>query len=203
MPAHPGLPGLLYTVPLGCGRPLLAQASARDSWKLTGKSGFVSCGVLFLSLGSWCTQNFVCALQESVSPVLWKFYNQNALAFKVKFPLPDLEVRESVVGPRTFATVQELLWYNSPVCGSFAWWLSGGDNGDLLQEDLCHTQCLLGLLQPEPLSLWWPLLTRASAEDTQILNGRCGSVSCGVSGSWDTQGFVWVLRVSGRYRIWH
>ena len=33
-----------------------------------------------------------------------------------------------------------------------AWWLYGGANGDLLQEDLCHTQHLLGLLQPEPLS---------------------------------------------------
>ena len=30
----------------------------------------------FLSPGSWCTRGFVCALQESVSPVLWKFCNQ-------------------------------------------------------------------------------------------------------------------------------
>ena len=29
---------------------------------------------------------FVCTLQESVSPVLWKFCNQIPLAFKVKFP---------------------------------------------------------------------------------------------------------------------
>ena len=34
-----------------------------------------------------------------------------------------------------------------------------------------------------------PLLTRAFAEDTQTLKGRSGSVSCGVSGSWCTQGF--------------
>ena len=27
-------------------------------------------GLLLLSLGSWCTQGFVCALQESVSPAL-------------------------------------------------------------------------------------------------------------------------------------
>ena len=40
---------------------------------------------LFLSPGSWCTQGFVCALQESVSPVLWKFCNQIPLASKVKF----------------------------------------------------------------------------------------------------------------------
>ena len=31
-------------------------------------------GSLLLSPGSWCAQGFVCALQESVSPVLWKFW---------------------------------------------------------------------------------------------------------------------------------
>ena len=31
-------------------------------------------GSLLLSLGSWCTQGSVCALQESVSPVLCKFW---------------------------------------------------------------------------------------------------------------------------------
>ena len=31
-------------------------------------------GSLLLSLGSWCTQGFVCALQESVSPDLCKFW---------------------------------------------------------------------------------------------------------------------------------
>ena len=41
---------------------------------------------LLLSHFSWCTQCFVCALQESVSPVLWKFCNQIPLAFKVEFP---------------------------------------------------------------------------------------------------------------------
>ena len=40
---------------------------------------------LLLSPGSWCTQGFVCALQESVSAVLWKFCNQIPLASKVKF----------------------------------------------------------------------------------------------------------------------
>ena len=31
-------------------------------------------GSLLVSPGSWCTQGFVCALQESVSPVLCKFW---------------------------------------------------------------------------------------------------------------------------------
>ena len=43
-------------------------------------------GSLLLSLRSWCAQGFVCALQESVSPVLWKFCNQIPLASEVKFP---------------------------------------------------------------------------------------------------------------------
>ena len=43
-------------------------------------------GSLLLSSGSWCTLGFVCALQESVSPILWKFFNQVPLAFIVKFP---------------------------------------------------------------------------------------------------------------------
>ena len=50
--------------PRPCSRPPLTQASARDSWTLTGKSGSVTVGSL-LSPGSWCTQCFVCALQES------------------------------------------------------------------------------------------------------------------------------------------
>ena len=41
---------------------------------------------LLLSPRFWCIQRFVCALQESVSPVLGKFCNQITLASKVKFP---------------------------------------------------------------------------------------------------------------------
>ena len=43
-------------------------------------------GSLLLSPRFWCIQCFVCALQESVSPVLGKFCNQITLASKVKFP---------------------------------------------------------------------------------------------------------------------
>ena len=79
---------------------------------------------LRLSPGSWSAQGFVCALHESLFPVLWMFCNQIPLAFKVKIPwefsipLLDPQVGKSIVGPRTFITVRELLWYNcSPVCG--------------------------------------------------------------------------------------
>ena len=87
-------------------------------------------GTLFLSLGSWCTQGFICALQESVSPALWKFCNQIPLASKVKLPrgsqsfcqIPRLGNLLWVLElSRTFLTVREYLWYNcSAVCGSSA-----------------------------------------------------------------------------------
>ena len=63
------------SVPPTCSRPPLTHTSARYSWTLTGKSGSVSRGVTTLLLpGSWCTQGSVCALQESISPVLCKFW---------------------------------------------------------------------------------------------------------------------------------
>ena len=52
-----------------------------QSWASLSQSLVIS---LLLSPGSWYAQGFVCALKESVSPVLWKFCNQIPLAFKVK-----------------------------------------------------------------------------------------------------------------------
>ena len=60
--------------PRPCHRPLLTHVCARESWTLMGKSGSGSRGVTAPFPGSWCTQSFVCALQESVSPVLGKFW---------------------------------------------------------------------------------------------------------------------------------
>ena len=51
-----------------------------------GSLGQSLVGSLLLSPGFWCIQHFVFALQESVSPGLWKFCNQITLASKVKFP---------------------------------------------------------------------------------------------------------------------
>ena len=89
-------------------------------------------GSLLLSPGSWCLQGFVCALQESVSPVLCKF-----------------------------------------------WQLSGGVDGDLLQEGLCHTHVYC---TQSPCPRGRPLLTRTSTGDTQTLKHRSGSVSVGSPG---------------------
>ena len=68
---------LLHSVP-----PTLKQATANphlcqrllDTPGQVWVSLFV--GSLLLSPGSWCIQGSVFALQESVSPVPWKFCNQ-------------------------------------------------------------------------------------------------------------------------------
>ena len=85
------IPKLIYLVPLTPQQALLTHASSGDSWTLTGKTPGHSLTQslvksLLLSPGSWHTKGFACALQESVSPMLWKFCNQVSLALKFKFP---------------------------------------------------------------------------------------------------------------------
>ena len=55
-------------------RPPLAHASSRDSWTLVGKSGSVSCGVTAPFFWVLVHTDSVCALPESVSPVLCNFW---------------------------------------------------------------------------------------------------------------------------------
>ena len=129
-------------------------------------------GSLLLSSGFWCTQGFVCALQESVSLVLWNLCNQIPFSSKVKFSgvsqsLCQIPVWEPVVGPRTFLTVQEFLWYNcSAVCGSSAQQLCGRVNSNLLQEGLCHRLCDPENCTQSPCPCSRPLLTYTSAGDS-------------------------------------
>ena len=120
-------------------------------------------GSLLLSPGSWCTQGFVCALQESVSPVLWKFCNQIPLAFKVKFPggsqslcqIPRLG--NLVWVPELSQQCKNFIGINcSPACRLSAGWFCGG----------AHTLCLPGPLQPEALS-------PGKATDDPCLHRRC------------------------------
>ena len=60
--------------PLPCSRPPPTHTSAGDSWTLWASLGGSLVGALLLSPGSWFAQGFVCALQESVSPVRCKFW---------------------------------------------------------------------------------------------------------------------------------
>ena len=103
-------------------------------------------GSLLLSPRSWCAQGFLCALQESVSPLLWKFCNQIPLAFK----LPG--------GSQCLCQIPRLgnlLWalelsqqcknFFGIIVLQFVGCLPGGYSG-------ARTLCLQGLMQPEPLS---------------------------------------------------
>ena len=155
------VPGLQYSVPL----------SSRASKETPGHSqasldqSFV--GSLLLSPGSWCAKFWFVPskslLPQSCGSSVIKSHwppKSNSLGvlspapWEFSVPLLDPQAGKPAVGPRTFATVQELLWYNcSAVCASSARWLCGGINGDLLLEDLCCLPHLPGLLQPAPLSL--------------------------------------------------
>ena len=65
--------------PQPCSQPSLTHASAGDSGHSWASLAQSLVGSLLFSPGSWCTQG---ALQQSVSPVLWKFCNQISLTFK-------------------------------------------------------------------------------------------------------------------------
>ena len=82
-----GLLGLLQSVPLIPRQVTVDQTSARDAQTLTDKSGSVSWGghCSFL-LGPGAHKVLVSPSTVSVSPILWKFYNQIPLTFKVRFP---------------------------------------------------------------------------------------------------------------------
>ena len=110
---------------------------------------------------------FCCALQESVSPVPWKFSNQSQIPWELSVFLLDTHVGKSVVGLRTFAAVQELLWYNcSPVRGSLAWQLYIGASGNLFEEDFCCIHTFQVCCNQIPCPCGRPLLTWDSTGDT-------------------------------------
>ena len=120
----------------------------------------------------------------------------NLTGFQSQIPwgvsLPDSLVGKSVVGPRTFLTVQEFLWYNCyAVLGMSAWQLYDGVNGDL-QEGLYHRLCdqVAAPRTPAPTAehCWTIPLQQTQ---TQVWLSLCS-----VSGSWCTQGFVWALWAS-------
>ena len=68
MPTHHSSQDCCCQWPSLCGRPLLTHTYSGNPQTLTDRSGSVSCrGSLQLSPGSWCTQGFVCTLQESLA----------------------------------------------------------------------------------------------------------------------------------------
>ena len=118
----------------------------------------VSCGVT--APFSWVLVHtgFVCALQESVSTVMCKLCNQIPLASKVKFPGSSQSLCR-IYSLGNLLCALELLHKCKNFFGIIVLLFVGhllydGANGGLFQDDLCHTPCLPGLMQPEPLSLW-------------------------------------------------
>ena len=79
-------PTVSLSAPDPASRPPPTHASQETPGHSQASLGQYFVGTLLLSPGSWCAQGFVCALQESVSPVLCKFCNQILVASKVKFP---------------------------------------------------------------------------------------------------------------------
>ena len=212
MPACCGSQDCCSQCPWPHRRPFSTHASAWDSWTLIGKSGSVFCGIT--APFSWilvCTR-FCCALQESVSPVLWSFCNQIPLAFKVKFlwgfsvPLLDPQVGKSVVGLRIFTTVWELLQYNcSPVCGLSAGWLYGGAK-PLPRGLLAHTVPPRSAAARAPVPTaghCWPMPPQET-----VIHSKAGltlflvEVTAPFPGSWRTQICLHPPSISSRSEIW-
>ena len=104
--------------------------------------------------GSWCAQDFVCALQEwsfcfhqsCGNPAIKSCWLQSQILWGLFFPLPDPQAGKPDMGCRTFTPVGELLWYNYFLfCVSSTWWV-----GDLILSWLCPCS---HLIVTSPLSL--------------------------------------------------
>ena len=148
-------------------------------------------GSLLLSPGSRCAQGSTCALQEFVSPDLRKFCNQIPLAFKVKFMggsqslcwIPRLGNLLWILG----LSLQYKNFFGIIVLQCVSHLLSGSMVG-LMETSSKRTYATSFTSQvccnQSPCPHGRPLLTCTSTGDTQILKGRSGLVSCGISGSW-------------------
>ena len=110
-----------------CCKLLLTHASASDSPTPAGRSYPVSCGVIApFHSGSWCTQDFVCALQgwSLFPPVLSKSCSQILPAHRIRLTrysqslcwIPWLGRLMWVSEPSQ--QWENFFWYCSPVCGS-------------------------------------------------------------------------------------
>ena len=110
--------------PHPCSRSLPTHSSARDSWTFTGKSGS----------RSWCTQAFVCALQESVSQSCVSSGSSTvgsmAISFKRAYAIPRsavpraLSLQQSTVDPCLHRRHSNIVLAQS-LWGLWVWWAQG------------------------------------------------------------------------------
>ena len=118
-----------------CSRPPSTHASARVSWTLWASLGQSLVGSLLLSLRSWHAQASVCALRESVSPVLCKFWHlyggvngdslQEGLCHtQVYFTQSSFPCSSPLLTHTTAGETQTQFWLS--LCGvSGSWWAQG------------------------------------------------------------------------------
>ena len=141
-------------------------------------------GSLLLSPGSCCTRSFVCALQESVSPVLWKFCSQIPLAFKVKFPGDSQSFCQMPRWGNLLWALELLQQYENffgAIVLQFVGHLLSGSIVEVMVSSSKRTHATCPTSQvccsQSPCPHRRPLLTRASAGDTETLKVWPGSVS--------------------------
>ena len=118
-------------------------------------------GSLLLSLVSWYTQDFFCALYASPSPV--EVLQTNPTGFLSQIPwgflvtLLDPQTGKPDRGLRTFIIGKELLrYYCSPICGSPTWWV-----WDFILFWLCQSYCVV-VASPLSLDLGYCFLVGSS-----------------------------------------
>ena len=118
-------------------------------------------GTLFLSPGSWCAQVLIVPSknlfpQSCVNSIINPTALQNQIPRGFSVPLPDLHLGKSVVGPRTFLTVQEFLWYN---CSAVVVCLLGSSMVQLMVTfskralDTCYVTLVCCIQSPCPCKL--------------------------------------------------
>ena len=98
-------------------------------------------GSLLLSPGSWCIQNFICALKESVSPVLCKFW----------------QLYDGVNGDllQEVLCLTHVCWTQSPVPVVVQGWPGDAQTQFWLSLcGVCGSWCAQGLFEPSE-HLWW------------------------------------------------
>ena len=195
----PRLPGPLYSVLLTLQQaavdPCLCQSLLDTPGHSEASLAQPPEGSPLLSPGSWCAQGLVCALQESVSPVLREFCSQIPLASIIQFPggsqslcwIPRLGnllwALELLKQCKNFFDIILLQFVGRLLSGFMAGLM-------VTSSKRIYATCRASQICCTVLSPSQPLLIRASAGDRQTFNGRSVSVSHGVSGTWCTQGFV-------------
>ena len=131
--------------------PRLCQRLSGHTWAIPGQP---LVGSLLLSPGSWCVQGFVCALQESVSPVLCKFWQLYG-GVNVDLLLEGLchtqvcctQNPAPVAGhccPVPLQETQTQFWLS--LCGDYGSWCA--------QDFVCALQESVSPVLPK-VALWW------------------------------------------------